>query len=232
MQEIKRSVSQTESKYRIIQSEVPNKDMAIGGLILFSSAPMNLISRVRQSLQIARKHLFGVVYVYSWNHQNLQQDERNHFSHLTSAFYSQATLYCPNLDVRVLQQIPVKKDLSQSLGIILVEKELTSLSCKVEEFAKKNFPLTGDPQVIEISSEGGSTGSSEGTISNGDKEIKKYDVVALGGTFDRMHNAHKILLSEAILRCNKEIIVGVTDDSMIKSKCDLYHESPNFEINF
>lgn len=49
-------------------------------------------------------------------------------------------------------------------------------------------------------------------------DFKVYDNVCLGGTFDRIHNGHKILLTNAILRCKKKLTVGVTDESMTKSK--------------
>lgn len=44
------------------------------------------------------------------------------------------------------------------------------------------------------------------------------DTVVLGGTFDRLHCGHKILLTEAVLRAKKRVIVGVTDVNMIQSK--------------
>lgn len=46
----------------------------------------------------------------------------------------------------------------------------------------------------------------------------KYNSVVLGGTFDRLHVGHKILLSEAALRAQKRLVVGVTDVNMITSK--------------
>ena len=33
-----------------------------------------------------------------------------------------------------------------------------------------------------------------------EEKVKSYEDVCLGGTFDRVHNGHKILLSEAALR--------------------------------
>lgn len=45
-----------------------------------------------------------------------------------------------------------------------------------------------------------------------------YDSVVIGGTFDRLHSGHKILLSEAILRCRKVLTVGVTDTPMLETK--------------
>lgn len=49
-----------------------------------------------------------------------------------------------------------------------------------------------------------------------DSTIYKHAV--LGGTFDRLHNAHKLLLSEAALRSNSKVTVGVTEENMLVTK--------------
>ncbi|CAL2029891.1 unnamed protein product [Caenorhabditis brenneri] len=45
--------------------------------------------------------------------------------------------------------------------------------------------------------------------------LKKYKKVVLGGTFDRLHNGHKVLLNKAAELASEEIVVGVTDKEMI-----------------
>ncbi|XP_012059274.1 PREDICTED: bifunctional coenzyme A synthase [Atta cephalotes] len=55
-------------------------------------------------------------------------------------------------------------------------------------------------------------------VEYGIQKMKTYKNVILGGTFDRLHNGHKILLSEAALRCTEKLTVGVTDINMITGK--------------
>lgn len=52
----------------------------------------------------------------------------------------------------------------------------------------------------------------------GKVENKQYENVVLGGTFDRLHKGHKVLLSTAALKCTKKLTVGVTDISMLNCK--------------
>ncbi|KIH46095.1 cytidyltransferase domain protein [Ancylostoma duodenale] len=46
----------------------------------------------------------------------------------------------------------------------------------------------------------------------------KYKKVVLGGTFDRLHNGHKVLLSKAALLASESVVCGVTDKAMIQKK--------------
>ncbi|XP_023337100.1 bifunctional coenzyme A synthase isoform X2 [Eurytemora carolleeae] len=50
-----------------------------------------------------------------------------------------------------------------------------------------------------------------------------YTNVCLGGTFDRLHAGHKILLTTALLRCTGCLTVGVTSPSLLgrKTLCEL-----------
>jgi len=42
--------------------------------------------------------------------------------------------------------------------------------------------------------------------------------VVLGGTFDRLHAGHKVLLSSALLRCTERVTVGVTGPQLLTRK--------------
>ncbi|KAG2158463.1 uncharacterized protein EDB93DRAFT_671313 [Suillus bovinus] len=53
---------------------------------------------------------------------------------------------------------------------------------------------------------------------SGDNSSSSYPVVALGGTFDHLHAGHKILLSMAAWIASSKVIIGITDDELLKNK--------------
>ncbi|XP_031548868.1 bifunctional coenzyme A synthase-like [Actinia tenebrosa] len=48
--------------------------------------------------------------------------------------------------------------------------------------------------------------------------LKVYDEVALGGTFDRIHDGHRLLLGVACLLCERKITVGLSDGPLLERK--------------
>ncbi|KAJ8597858.1 Nucleotidylyl transferase [Rhizopogon salebrosus TDB-379] len=60
----------------------------------------------------------------------------------------------------------------------------------------------------------------------GDSSPSSYPVVALGGTFDHLHAGHKILLSMAAWIASRKVIVGTTDDELLKNKSNKHVLEP------
>ncbi|XP_016048885.1 bifunctional coenzyme A synthase isoform X2 [Erinaceus europaeus] len=48
--------------------------------------------------------------------------------------------------------------------------------------------------------------------------VRGYRRGAVGGTFDRLHNAHKVLLSVSCILAQEQLVVGVADRDLLKSK--------------
>ena len=57
---------------------------------------------------------------------------------------------------------------------------------------------------------------------NNHKDIPKYNIVVLGGTFDLIHNGHRKLLTLAAAVCQSKLIVGITGDKMLVNKSKAY----------
>lgn len=48
--------------------------------------------------------------------------------------------------------------------------------------------------------------------------VETYSDVVVGGTFDRLHGAHKTLLNISCLLASKRLVIGVCDEAMLKSE--------------
>ena len=101
--------------------------------------------------------------------------------------------------------------------VVLSEKQCDQLN----HYVTRNFPqvpletksLTLNLDVEGVESELDSCDMTE--------TLKTYSYVVLGGTFDRLHTGHSILLSEASMLANRGITIGVTDGPMTKSMFEL-----------
>ncbi|GAA5859342.1 hypothetical protein JCM1840_004571 [Sporobolomyces johnsonii] len=69
----------------------------------------------------------------------------------------------------------------------------------------------------EYASEGDEAGEQE-RIAHQAEGNRIYKVSAMGGTFDHLHAGHKILLTMACAITSHKLIVGVSDDALLKNK--------------
>jgi phosphopantetheine adenylyltransferase/dephospho-CoA kinase len=116
-----------------------------------------------------------------------------------SSIYSCSIEVCGNIDVRVLVSTIKNQgnviSRAHNVDLVFVDDHIEENTATDSTFAfiRQHTPLIDDSEI-------------------------KYNNVVLGGTFDRLHVGHKILLSEAALRAQKRLVVGVTDVNMIACK--------------
>ncbi|XP_071401849.1 bifunctional coenzyme A synthase [Centroberyx affinis] len=77
------------------------------------------------------------------------------------------------------------------------------------------------PQLVKLQNgEGVGQETVEG-LKNGKEKaesLETYSDVVVGGTFDRLHGAHKTLLNISCLLANRRFLIGVCDQEMLKKK--------------
>lgn len=148
-------------------------------------------------------------------HLNVAKAENTNitkWSKMISRIYNDSFIVGPEMNVRILVS-PLKSQSISSLltgkidfvysdGKFLPRELCTEL---VEKYNLKSQPIYLNDEVFEA-------------LSSEDEADKIYKTVVLGGTFDRIHLGHKILLTEAVLRATDRLVVGVTDESMINTK--------------
>ncbi|PNF36640.1 Bifunctional coenzyme A synthase [Cryptotermes secundus] len=165
-----------------------------------------------------------------------------HHGSAVIGIYSQATAICQNLDIRVLlaglkdpflSKIHTRKQIEVVIFDRIFNKDevdyfLNSCllnatqKCQIvtlngtEDSVSDNLDILHPSHGSSVVCRMAESLSIDRMLTN--KDCKMHKNVVLGGTFDRLHAGHKILLSEAVLHCTRKLTVGITDTSMLKSK--------------
>ncbi|KAK2820465.1 hypothetical protein Q5P01_023424 [Channa striata] len=168
-------------------------------------------------------------------------------STLITRLYNNAANVCGHLDVRVLltnvgaysaaigentipnSPFPTPQPLSHSPEVVLTDFALQDLgqSHQVSQCLQK---YTGycyvcspklhsvllHPELPEL--EGKEEGTKEPEERVQPEPLETYSDVVVGGTFDRLHGAHKTLLDISCLLANRRFVIGVCDQAMLKKK--------------
>lgn len=195
--------------------------MTLIGLLIVTS-----LSKISTSLRAAQKHLFNTLYVQIYSPQQQQQSINSipSYSNIIAKIYASSLCHTDNVDIRVIVEnlkTSKAKKFDKKVDIVLFDncfpvEETTRLTTSYGTSTVVNISDNSDPQELKFEL---------GTESSEDlKKNATYDNVVLGGTFDRIHVGHKILLTEAVLRARKRLVVGVTDVNMIQSMLKFHKE--------
>ncbi|XP_053555207.1 bifunctional coenzyme A synthase [Bombina bombina] len=155
---------------------------------------------------------------------------------LISKLYSDADLHS-NLDIRVLltniknqstnqHNLSSVQNLSHPPEVVLTDFQTSDggqynpAKQQLERYATNCYSC--HPNLISVLLYPDYGLSDEGIlpeyVDNIDIPLESFNDVVVGGTFDRLHNAHKILLSVCCLLAEKRLLIGVADKELLESK--------------
>lgn len=177
------------------------------------------ISKITASLLEAKNFYPKILYIHLRPQiaKNLSSDvsgQSTNYSSIVSNIYAKSLEYSETWDVRVLLAHLKSKNYPKIVKPIDVLLFDSVLPLQEQNKIRENYKNAKDVIVID------KNGHDYEDIQDIEylKQENLFNNVVLGGTFDRIHVGHKILLSEAVLYTRKRLVVGVTDANMIKSK--------------
>ncbi|XP_038635701.1 bifunctional coenzyme A synthase [Scyliorhinus canicula] len=159
-------------------------------------------------------------------------------SQLLTNLYTKSSHVCSHLDIRVVlsnvknhtstqQPFSSVQMLSEPPEVVLTDYKITDLNQSnlimqcLEKYTLGCYTCKPSLRAVYLPYDINGTES----ISCSDMEdsglceiIPSYNDVVLGGTFDRLHPAHKILLSISCLLTGKRLLIGVADGELLNRK--------------
>lgn len=159
--------------------------------------------------------------------------DRLKLKYLVHNFYQKSYRLNPNINVTcLLNNVHAAQRFNQKPGLIDYETIITDLSqnshSSLVQFCLSNLPNSqGSTQIPiysinctfdQIQSKDSANLVPEVLESDQIAANKVYKSSIMGGTFDRLHIGHKIMLSEAALLTENRLLVGVTNECMLAKK--------------
>ncbi|KAK2579842.1 hypothetical protein KPH14_007527 [Odynerus spinipes] len=197
--------------------------MATTGLLVLTNP-----TKVTTLLPIVNKHVLKTLYIQYLPESNLFLSE-NHsittwklprYAQVVANIYKAASNNCSRLDIRVLLarlKNPTLATINTKNPVELVIFDKIYTKKEANTFIQDFLANTSKGcSFITYDNEKGD--ENYNGINTYTKDVQTYKNVVLGGTFDRLHNGHKIFLSEAVLYCTEKLTVGVTSTNMLTGK--------------
>ncbi|KAK7006498.1 hypothetical protein SK128_008536, partial [Halocaridina rubra] len=179
-------------------------------------------------LKAASRHVDKTLYIHLDPQAKSNLLDKQHLSicsHIITSIYSQSPSHCNDIDVRVLMagfknssEIPLRTN--YNIDLVMFDRTNYGSELSDLEMRYKSFTMNDKrKEIFLFERELANTETADALLSVQNENANNvYCHVVLGGTFDRIHNGHKILLSEALLRCKNRLTVGVADGPLLKNK--------------
>lgn len=174
---------------------------------------------------VCAKHVQRILYI-DFNLSGQPHEEmaiqRAEIYKIIQGIYKTRTQQASMMDIRILldseKTMVGKRVLSQPVDVALLHPSFRSVPGIVDTVHRRyNFRSVSPSSVqfLNTPEKIGSDVESETMVSD---EVRTYGTVAVGGTFDRIHNGHRLLLTTCCLLSNSRIVVGVSDEPLLVNK--------------
>ncbi|XP_053722055.1 bifunctional coenzyme A synthase isoform X1 [Synchiropus splendidus] len=166
-------------------------------------------------------------------------------SNLITCLYSKATDICGHLDVRILlsnvcshtgassctslssDPFLTPQSLSHSPDVVLTDfllldpSQSVQVTQRLEKYTGQCYVCGPALHSVLLHSQLQKLQKNENGVTQCEesaKPLQTYNDVVVGGTFDRLHGAHKTLLNISCMLANRRFSIGVCDQAMLKKK--------------
>ncbi|XP_072927930.1 bifunctional coenzyme A synthase [Hemitrygon akajei] len=217
------------------------------GILVLTSSLRLIPSRLAPALAAAAKIVEKVLYVHLHPGLGLTDNcvpptptyipANQEVSQILAHLYAKSLSVCSCLDVRVIlsnvknhcstpQPFSSVQTLSEPPEVVLTDYCITDLDQSglvtqcLEKYILGCYTCRPNLQSIFLPSGGDDAENSRPDVSDSglSEGLPPYSDVVLGGTFDRLHSAHKILLSVSCLLARKRLLIGVADRELLNGK--------------
>lgn len=195
--------------------------MARTGLLVVTN-----LSKIRRSLTAVKKYVSKTLYIQLYTGEMSWVNSYRplaSFGNYAARIYSTSLRTCDELDVIVIvgnlrdnALWNQTKSVTKPVDVLLFDQRFSR--DETSQFTSRyNTNNIIEFSKTDLDSDESDHGSDCDSLSLDPNDA--VESVVLGGTFDRLHQGHKLLLTEAVLRSTKRVVIGVTDETMIRSMC-------------
>lgn len=189
-----------------------------GLLLLQNVKHQNVSSILRQVVPLVEKKLYVNLL------QSYRPDKPNKIDYfkLLLSVYSRSKDFSGELvDVQVLLPSTLKNPTSRYIECpidVLFVNSVDISSSDLHDVVKESISCSEEFEVKDIKYLSNTTDLPISDIKLDLDFTKTYNGVVIGGTFDRLHDGHKVLIQTALLLAEKKITVGVADGPLLDKK--------------